>query len=407
MTEPPAHGPPLVFAARQPPFPLTHGAAIRTHRLLVGLAREFDVTFVTYADTAGAQGRAEAAKLSEQLSGIDVVTVPRRAVDKRWAQARSLASARSWEWGRYGLREYGEVLREVARRTRAEIVHFDDPGVGRFGPLPGTASVYAPHNVEHRIVAGTADAEGGLRGAFAQLEWRKIRREEQRLWRTMSLCVAVSDVDAAAFRQGGADRVELCPNGADPVPPRPAPHRRTTEPLRILFVGTGSYRPYERGIAWLIREVLPRVREAVPVTLDVVGAPPAEPVPGPGVTYRGRVDSVAPWYDGAHVVVVPVFHGSGTRLKVVEAMAYRRPVVSTSLGAEGLPVRASEHYVEADDATAFAAALIEIAEWCRVDDRRLDEMLDRARDAITPLFWPNVIARLATLYRSEMQRRMT
>lgn len=406
MTEPPVYGPPLVFAARQPPFPLTHGAAIRTHRLLVGLAQEFDVTFVTYAHT-DAHGPTEPANLREQLPGIDVVTVPRRAADKRWAQARSVASARSWEWGRYGLREYGDVLREVVRRTRAEIVHFDDPGVGRFGPLPGTVSVYAPHNVEHRIVAGTAAAEGGLRGAFAQLEWRKIRREEQRLWRAMSFCVAVSDVDAVAFQQGGAERVELCPNGADPVPPRPAPHRGAAEPLRILFVGTGSYRPYERGIAWLIREVLPRVREVVPTTLDVVGAPPAAPVPDPGVTYRGRVDSVTPWYDQAHVVVVPVFHGSGTRLKVVEAMAYRRPVVSTSLGAEGLPVRAPEHYLEADDATAFAAALTETAQWCRVGDRRLDEMLDRARDAITPLFWPNVIARLAALYRAETQRRVT
>jgi glycosyltransferase involved in cell wall biosynthesis len=393
-----------VFAARQPPFPLTHGAAIRTHRLLVGLARELPVTFVTYAHEPGADGHFEPQSLAEQLPGVHVVTVPGLAGDKRWAQVRSLASARSWQWGRFAMRPYGDALRRVVQETRAGVVHFDDPGVGMSGPIRGTVSVYAPHNVEHRILAGTAEAEGGLRGSFAQLEWRKIRREEQRLWRTMSLCVAVSDVDAAAFRRGGAQRVELCPNGADPVPVAPPPRRAPNEPLRLLFVGTASYRPYERGIAWLIREVLPLVRDTVPVTLDVVGAPPAAPVRAPDVTYRGRVDALAPWYEQAHVVVVPVFHGSGTRLKVVEAMAYGRPVVSTRLGAEGLPIRAPEHYLEADDNSTFARSLVELAESCRSDDPRLERMLDRAHRAITPLFWPSLTARLAALYRTEMQR---
>ena len=265
--------------------------------------------------------------------------------------------------------------------------------------MPGATTVFAPHNVEHRIAAGNARASRGLRHAFGELEWRKIAREEHRLWRSADLVLAVSELDADAMRAGGAHRVELCPNGTDRRPKLAPPRRATGEPLRLLFIGSGSYRPYEVGLKWFVTEVLPLVAEDLAVRLDVVGERPRHPVEAPGVCYRGRVASVTSYYEQAHALVVPVFEGSGTRLKVVEAMAYGRPVVATGLGAEGLPIEAGTHYLRADDARGFADRLVELARQL-TDPTGVAEMLDAGRSAVTPLFWDTIVARLSDVYRS-------
>ncbi len=133
-------------------------------------------------------------------------------------------------------------------------------------------------------------------------------------------------------------------------------------------------------------------------------ARPARPVAAAGVCYLGRVPSVVPFYEQAHVVVVPVFEGSGTRLKVVEAVAHGRPVVSTRLGTEGLPLTAGEHYLQAEDPATFAGALLDLAgRLRRPGEPQLARMLESARAAIEPLFWPTVVADLAALYRAELE----
>ncbi|MBW3615595.1 MAG: glycosyltransferase family 4 protein, partial [Actinobacteria bacterium] len=165
--------------------------------------------------------------------------------------------------------------------------------------------------------------------------------------------------------------------------------------------------PYEQGIGWFVSEVLPRLRQIVPATFDVVGVPPRRPVPAAGVRYVGRVPAVAEWYERCHAVVVPMFEGSGTRLKIVEAMAYGRPVVSTPLGAQGLPVAAGTHYHCADDAPTFVRMLAEVATNCEEGGGPMASMLDEARQAITPLFWPRITERLSELYWSEIDRRRT
>lgn len=397
----------LVFAARRPPFPTDTGAPIRTHRLLTGLARAFETTFVTFEhhpeSPDGHTGRAE---LEERLPGIRIVTVPGLGPGKRVAQALSLASRRSWEYGRYRLPAFRDAVRAAARDSRAGIVHFDDLGVAEWGPVAGPVNAVAPHNVEHRIIEGAAaHAPTGLRRVYAEIESRKVLREEREIWRAMSLCVAVSEVDAEAMRGGGARRVVVVPNGTDPVDPLPPPTRRHADPLRVLFVGAGAYQPNELGVVWFAEEVLPRVRERVPVELDIVGPGHRELVEDAGVSYRGRVPSVAEYYARAHAAIVPVLFGSGTRLKVVEAMAYGRPLVSTTIGAEGLPIEAGRDYFVADDAAAFAAALVTIAERCADDrDGDLARMLDSARHAVTPLFWPQIVERLVDAYRAELAR---
>jgi polysaccharide biosynthesis protein PslH len=398
----------LVFASRRMPHPPTNGARVRTSRLLKGLSSAFETTFVVFEHPPGSgDAGCTGDELRDLFPGVEVVIVPAASTNKRVAQAGTLLSPRSWTFGRYrNAAFHGALMSTVARRGPA-IVHLDDQGVGQYGPIPGALSVLATHNVEYRIVQGTARADTGARRAFAAVDWRKLKREEERLWRRMPLCLAVSETDAAIMRAAGAARVEICPNGTDAVAPLPVPRRTAREPLRLLFLGSASYDPYERGIAWLVRNVLPRVRERMPVAFDVVGVPPLRPVTAPGVRYVGPVPSVTPSYERAHAVVVPVFEGSGTRLKVIEAMAHGRPVVSTALGVEGLPVEDGRDYLLADDPRRFADTLVRLGAILEGEDGEMSRMLASARAAIAPLFWDRIIADLVALYRSESARAGT
>lgn len=394
----------LVFVGRWPPVPDNTGWAIRSQRLLTGLAAHFATTFVTYATQEGGEDRVtDAGELEASLPGVEVVTVPAPAYrSKRLAQLGSLASRRSWEFGRYGTPAFAAHVRAVAAERRAAIVHFDDVGTLQVAPVPGAANAYSAHNVEHRIVRGIADSTTGPRSVFADVEARKLAREERRGWRAVDLCTAPSSVEADFMRHAGARWVEVCPNGTDPRPALPVRRRPPDAPVRAVFVGNGTYRPYETGLAWIVGEVLPRVRERVPVAFAAVGRSPHRPVAAPDTRYVGVVEDVVPYYEEADVVLVPVFEGGGTRLKIVEAAALGRPVVSTTLGAEGLPVEPGRDYWRADDAAGFAAAIVEVAE---LPPAVLQARLDAARRAVEPLFWPRVTDTLAGHYREAIARR--
>jgi polysaccharide biosynthesis protein PslH len=397
--------PPLVFAACQPPYPLDNGARIRTHNLLTGLSRAFQTVFVTFVqppDTPDGACRTE--DLERLYPGVEVITVPAPGTTKRADQAVSLLRRRSWTNGRYVSRSFSEAVRRAVEARPACIVHFDDLGVAQVGPQEAAFNVYCSHNVESRILRHGARTGSLPRRVFYAVEALKVGLEERHVWRAMDLSLAVSILDGKAMSKGGAGRVELCPNGAPLVERLPLPLRSGDEPLRLLFVGTGSYVPYERGLAWFVREVLPRIEARVPVTVDVVGDPPARPVAAPGVRYAGRVPSVEPFYSASHGVIVPVFEGSGTRLKILEAIAYGRPVISTSLGAEGLPVVAGEHFLVADDADRFASAVLRLADWSRHPaGGELERLVARAREATRGFFWPEITERLIELYRSELE----
>ena len=392
----------LLFVSRQPPIPDDTGARIRSHRLLTGLARRFPTTLITLAhgDSSG-EHAVDREALAAALPGVELVTVAGARAPRRLRQARSVLSARSWEWGRYASRD---LRRAVAARARPDVlVHLDDPGVAIAAEGAASLTAFAPHNIEHRIVRDASRAAGGARRAFGALDWRRLEREERRLWRAATACVAVSEVDAATMRAGGARAVIVCPNGADPRPRAEPLWRRADEPLQVLFVGSVSYEPYRHGLLWFANEVLPLVDD-LDVRFTVVGGRPRGAADHERIDYVGRVAQLDEWYARAHVVVVPVFQGSGTRLKIPEAMSYSRPVVSTTLGAEGLPLEAGEHFLAADDAQSFAAALRDVATRLAARDPSLEKMIDRGREACVPLEWPRVAAALADAYAELVSR---
>lgn len=396
--------PALIFATWRPPFPLDNGARIRAQRLAAGLAERFDVTLVTFADGPRFDDtQFEWQDLQQVLPGVglELVSYGRRLPG---GARRNAWRRTSVTWAAHATPNLRQALARLVAERPDAVLHLDDPAMGLAGfDLPAAVTAFAPHNIEHRILRESARRRPVSHRVFLDLESRKIAAEERRLWRGSDLCLAVSEIDAASMRAGGARRVEICPNGTDPVEPLPLRTIAPDESLRLLFVGSSDFLPHELGIAWFVREVMPRLRAAGPVSFDVVGAPPLAPVAGEGVVYHGRVPDLRPYYDRAHAVVVPLREGSGTRLKIIEAAAFGRPVISTRLGAEGLPVREGVDYLLAGEAGEFAAAVATLRAALAERPAAIENMTRSARSAIEPLFWPRIVARLADLYGSCLQ----
>jgi glycosyltransferase involved in cell wall biosynthesis len=231
----------------------------------------------------------------------------------------------------------------------------------------GTPVVLVEQNVESDIARRCFEqATNPVHKLRDWLMWRKLLAFERQWVRRFPVCVAVSGRDAAILRAMSPDsQVHVVPNGVDCEAFAPAGAPR--EPETLLFFGTLSYGPNAEGLVWFCDTVLPKVRALRPnVRLRVVGLDPPPRVMElgrlPGVDVVGFVPDVRPELWSAALCVVPLHIGGGTRLKILEALAAGCPVISTTVGAEGLSLAGGEHLLLADDAEDFACRTVEALE---------------------------------------------
>jgi glycosyltransferase involved in cell wall biosynthesis len=197
---------------------------------------------------------------------------------------------------------------------------------------------------------------------YSFIQWRRLLRYEALVCRRADRVLAVSEADAAALRELAPDaNITVVPNGIDTRAYTPTlPHSVTPT---LVFTGTMDFRPNVDAVLWFAREVLPRIRDRVPdVRFLAVGQRPHRRLDvlrdDPAVTLTGFVEDPRPFIADAAVYVVPLRMGGGTRFKVLEALAMGKPVVSTTLGAEGFPVAHDRELLLADEPGEFAQAVV-------------------------------------------------
>ncbi len=346
-------------------WPLNSGGRLRSLHMIAELTRRHRVTVVT---AHGPQD--DAAGLAARLAACErVISLPYAA--PRHGSARfAYALVRSWlsplpvhirKW------RSPAVRKEVTRLLGTEpfdlcVADFliSTPNV----PLDGSvATVMFAHNVEHMIWKRLRQVESRWwRRALLELEWRKMHRYEARTCMRLPLTIAVSEADRSllATHAPGA-RVCAVPTGVDTA--YFAPNGSKEQSGALVFTGAMDWFPNEDGIAHFVEAVFPSIREAVPdATLTVVGRNPGPRVQRlaavPGVHITGTVNDVRPYVARGAVYVVPLRVGGGTRLKIFEALAMGKAVVSSTVGAEGLPLTPGTHFVQADDPAQFANAVV-------------------------------------------------
>ena len=354
----------LLFLCHTLPYPPDGGAAIRSYNVLRLLARDYDVTalcFYRRATTRDLVGSLTA--LRAIASSVEAFPIEQEHRRSRlvWDHARSVLTARAYTTYAYENASFRLVLREHLRSQRFQLVHVDSLDLNSYLPLlAGVPIILVHHNVESALLRRRAAREpSGLRRGYLRLQSRLIRQEERRWAPRVTLNIAVSDGDArdlAALAPGA--RIAVIPNGVDVETFAPA---KGSAVDGIVFVGGMSWFPNADALAFFAQDILPLIRAAdARVKVTWVG----RALPGEintfarrGIQLTGHVDDIRGFVRGAACYVVPLRVGGGTRLKILDAWAMGKAIVSTSVGCEGLDAVDGQNILIRDDPTAFAAAV--------------------------------------------------
>ncbi|MEH3053611.1 MAG: glycosyltransferase family 4 protein [Patulibacter minatonensis] len=273
------------------------------------------------------------------------------------------------------------------------------------GRGPSPLVVASPHNADAEMLRGFADAAGGREAMRLRVRARRMARTEARAVRGADLTVTVSEHDDAYFRGLGAHDTLLVPNGVDD--PLFAIDPASGEPGRVLFFGAYHWAPNRDGLVRFLREGWEHVRAGLPAAhLRIVGSGPLDAVRAAavgleGVAVVGLVDDIAAELAAASLVVVPVWTGGGTRIKVLEAMAAARPIVGTAVGVERIGFRDGAHGLLREEPRELAEAAVTLL----ADPARGIAAGSAAREQVRGFGWAALAEPLEARYRAAIAAR--
>ena len=381
--------------------PVDKGGRIRTYQMLRALASQHEVTYVALNDgTAAPDALAKAREYCTRVEVVPFTPAVKGTLGFYSALLRNVASPLPYAIARYEVPALRRRLRRLCREHKVDVVVCDflAPSINVPNDL-GVPMVLFQHNVEAMIWERHARVTTHpLKKAYMTEQWRRMKRFEGNECRRFSSVVAVSTQDAEVFRRDyGVAEVPDVPTGVDTDYFVRQPEVART-PGSMVFTGSMDWMPNEDGIAWFAEAILPRIRAAIPTaTLTIVGRNPTAKVrglhaPDDGVSVTGSVPDVRPYLASHQLFIVPLRVGGGTRLKIYEGMTMGLPTVSTTIGAEGLPVANGEHLVLADEPEAFAQACIALLN----DQQRCEAMGNAADSYVREHFgWDGVARRFA------------
>jgi sugar transferase (PEP-CTERM/EpsH1 system associated) len=350
-------------------LPLDKGGKLRTWHLMRHLARRHEITYLAFKEPG--QPAADVDGMREVASRVETVTrsEPAKGTFRFYADAAMhLVDPLPYAVGKYRSREFQQRLNALLESESFDLIVCDFlfPAVNLPKQLPCPAVMFT-HNVESEIWRRHADTKTGIQKSLYGAQYARMLRFERQALARFDGILAVSDADRETFAQlyPGAIRqpVHVVPTGVDTDYFAPGTSHVAPRTSQLIFTGSMDWLPNEDAMQYFCRDILPLIRAEEPgVTLTIVGRAPTPAVKRladeHGVTVTGRVDDVRPYMEEAAVYIVPLRIGGGTRLKIFEAMSMAKPVVSTTIGAEGLPVTDGADVMLADQPQSFARAVV-------------------------------------------------
>jgi polysaccharide biosynthesis protein PslH len=395
--------------------PPRFGAQARTHGLLINLAQHHEITAVILHDDESTP-QSSGAAMRSYCREVYFVRNPHGASGwrRRLVQFRSWFSRKSYQRVVSTVPELQHCLDEVLTGHQFDVVLVNFPHLAHYRlrqSPPGTPApviIIDSHDVHYDLARQIAMSTASFgRRLHARLNWRKLHREEIAAYEDADgVCVCSVADQLRLSKDAPAARTVVVPNAADVEGLRPRSSDPAPDANTVLFFGLLASVPNVDGLLFFVRDIWPRVLVGRPsAQFLIVGANPApalRALEGRGVTIVGPVDDLRPYLSRAAVVVVPLRLGSGTRLKILESWAMARPVVSTSLGAEGLESVAGQHLLIADDPAEFAAAVLRI-----LNEPELSRRLGAAGRALVSesYSWKGTAESLAVFFRQAVADR--
>ncbi len=409
----------VLFLTQLLPFPLDSGAKIRAYYVLRRLAQRHEVTLVSFVRPEDRPDHV--AHLAAFCASVHTAPMRRsRARDARAALV-SAFTGRPVVIARDEIGAMRAVLTNLVHRERFDVIHADQTSMAQYALSASASSarsrngdrprlVLDAHNALYRIPERLAlrTANPLLRSLYRR-EAAALARYERAVYRSFDHVVFVAEEDrkalevrvgsaAAAPSLGASSLIPICVDTQAVRPVSPTSNARG-----ITHLGTMFWPPNVEGMVWFARDVFPQVRAAVPAAhLEILGRRPPQEVQDlasqiAGVHVAGYVQDPTPYLADTAAYIVPLHAAGGMRVKILDAWAWGLPVVSTSIGAEGIDVSAGDDILIADSAGAFAAAVVRV-----LQEPSLAERLRRlGRQKVEQRYdWQRVYPRWDAVYDS-------
>jgi len=398
----------ILFITEKFPYPLDSGGRIRTYNILKGLSQKYEINLVTAIEHEGQKKYIH--ELEKLCRTVDIVEAP---ADTKFSLGlkilKNLGSSIPIVVERHHLHDIAALVR--VRAAGCDAVHFDHLDASIYlADIPETAkTVIDEHNIVSNQIRTSADCENNLLKRFyMRLQQKKTERYEAAVCGKVTQCFVCSDTDRSYLRNMATDAiVETIPNGVDmdyftnSHGCSPASASGSKSGQSIVFVGALDYGPGGGAVKYFCDDILPLIHKVMPeLQFFAVGQNPPTYLKDLEkrdfrIVITGRVDDVRPYLAQSNVFVVPLRSGSGTRLKILSAMAMSIPVVSTTIGAEGLNMRHEEHILIADTPEEFSAAVITLLQ----NKALADSIAHKAQEYVEATYsWDVITDKLLSVY---------
>ena len=395
----------ILFVSATVPYPAIDGGRIRVLNLVSRLCRIHKVVFLTFATAPHDQQGIEHLR----GMGIEVIGVRASCIESPVGAAlRSFIRRRPLTVAKYCSAEMIGTLKNLLKERRFDIVHFEMLHTGQFladlksGNGDICSTVLGEQNIDSRVWYRLFKAEPNpLKKLIFYWQYKKFTNFEIRTCPQFDLCICVSEQDQE-------DLNSLCPGIATAIVPNgvdldyfsPVDGKEDEESL--VFTGSMDWHPNEDAVLYFCNQIFPIIRSRLPAAkFTVVGSNPSDRVLRlkdlEGVDVTGSVEDVRPYISDAAVYVVPLRIGGGTRLKILQALAMKKAIVSTAIGCEGLDLEPGKNLLVSDKPQDFAASVIQL-----IEDKGLQKKLGedgnmRIRERYS---WDVIIQRLEAAYKS-------
>ena len=372
----------ILFLTQIVPFPPDAGPKVKTWHVLRSLVGQgHSVTLVSFVRTEEMQ---HISALRELCHAVHAVPIHRSRLADMKYMIRSYLTQRPFLVERDDLRPMQELVDKLVREENFDCIHADQLTMVQFA-LRGAASasgkkpkvIMDAHNAVWTIVERMAENARWFLKPVLNTEAKRVKRYEGELLKTVDHVLAVTEIDRVGLeeamqslngsRNGHAAPITVVPIAVDTQQLQPIQRKRGSK--NIVTLGTLHYPPNADGIRWFLNQVFPLIRQHVPeATLTIIGKNPPRDfletaAQNPeAIQITGYVPDLAPYLQESALMVVPVRAGGGMRVRILEAFSYAMPVVTTTIGLEGIQGVPEKDVLVADTTTDFANRVIQLLE---------------------------------------------
>ena len=343
-------------------IPPINGGALRCYHLCTELATYFDVTLITLqpasdiVDTNFKNIKILNPAKSLKLDGFKAKLM--NAIKYRWYMGTLKGPAEAT------VLDFYPVLKQLSKTETFDYIlmeHLSSMALGKAikNWWPNAIRIVDQHNVDHLLYKQSHD----LSIKKHKKTFNRLKHQESHMHTYADYFLACSANDVTEFLRLNKNRIKgvVVPNGTTQ---KKFVQKDFSEPS-LIFCGSLDYAPNKNGLLWFYETIWPKLKTTIKgITLTVIGRNGHDNAYAPlkidpQINFIGEVKDVAPYYQKNNIAIVPLLKGSGTRLKILEAMSFGLPVISTSIGAEGIDYIENEHIIIANDPIAFQQVIID------------------------------------------------